>query len=598
MKRSFLLKIGFLFLIQILWAQSLRAQWITQTNYLKGGWNAVYLHVDASYAPISDVLAGATDVDEVWLWTPPSGEQFVTSPQAPTEVGSQWSKWTRPLGPSSPLQRLIPNAAYYVHVVESKADYAWKIQGKPVAPRYQWTSSGLNFIGFAIPDKAVGFERFLLPAPGLVASSEIYRAPGGAFGVSNPVRLFDYARTTFTRGEAVWMRVNNGFNRYFGPFEISAPASRVVSFGADGTQFSFRLSNQSPYTNTITLRLIPSETPPSGQSNIVDLPPILARGYLDPVTLRYGSTQLKYLSTNIDDSFVTWTLPPKGKPGSDIQVVLGLMRDQMTGNPGDISAGVLQLTDDQGLMQLNLGVTAIKSNPAGLWVGEAQISKIVQYLVNYEKDPAGNPVIKLTEKDGSYSVLTKNSILGAVPQNFPIRLILHDDGTNQFLLQRVFLGTDLTTNSIVATRQSFIDPALLGSARRISAVHMPWSESNTPWPMTKVGSVYTATIVTPYDQTGANPFVHQYHPDHDNLNASFKQVLPKGNESYGISRSIALGQQAPGGDYIGQTIGSMERRGIYEETLTVEGVGTGVRSFKVVGTFYLNRISPISKLTK
>lgn len=249
-------------------------------------------------------------------------------------------------------------------------------------------------------------------------------------------------------------------------------------------------------------------------------------------------------------------------------------------------------------MQLNLGVTAIKSNPAGLWVGEAQISKIVQYLVNYERDPAGNPVIKLTEKDGSYSVLTKNSILGSVPQSFPIRLILHDDGTNQFLLQRVFLGTDLTTNSIVATKQSFIDPALLGSARRISAVHMPWTESNTPWPMTKAGSVYSATIVTPYDQTGANPFVHQYHPDHDNLNASFKQVLPKGNESYGITRSIALSQQAPGADYIGQTIGSMERRGIYEETLTVEGVGTGVRSFKVVGTFYLNRISPISKLTK
>ena len=598
MKRSFLLKIGFLFLIQILWAQSLRAQWITQTNSLKGGWNAVYLHVDASYAPISDVLAGATDVDEVWLWTPPSGEQFVTSPQAPTEVGSQWSKWTRPLGPSSPLQRLIPNAAYYVHVVESKADYSWKIKGKPVAPRYQWTSSGLNFIGFAIPDKAVGFERFLLPASGLVASSEIYRSPGGAFGAENPVRLFDYARTTFTRGEAVWMRVNTGFNRYFGPFEISAPASRVVSFGADGTQFSFRLSNQSPNTNTITLRIIPSETPPSGQSNIVALPPILARGYLDPATLQYRSTQLKWSSTNVDEGLVTWTLPPKGKPGSDIQVVLGLMRDQMTGNPGDISAGVLQLTDDQGLMQLNLGVTATKSNPAGLWVGEAQISKIVQYLVNYERDPAGNPVIQLTEKDGSYSVLTKNSILGSVPQTFPIRLILHDDGTNQFLLQRVFLGTDLTTNSIVATRQSFIDPALLGSARRISAVHMPWSESNTPWPMTKVGNVYSATIVTPYDQTGANPFVHQYHPDHDNLNASFTQVLPKGNESYGISRSIALSQQAPGVDYIGQTIGSMERRGIYEETLTVEGVGAGVRSFKVVGTFYLNRISPISKLTK
>jgi hypothetical protein len=32
------------------------AQWITQTNQLKAGWNAVSLFVDASHAPISDVM--------------------------------------------------------------------------------------------------------------------------------------------------------------------------------------------------------------------------------------------------------------------------------------------------------------------------------------------------------------------------------------------------------------------------------------------------------------------------------------------------------------------------------------------------------------
>jgi len=588
--------------IQLLWILPAGAQWITQTNQLKGGWNAVYLHVDASHAPISEVLAAATSIDEVWLWSPPTGEQFFDSPQAPTESGSQWSKWTRSLGPSSPLQRLIPNSAYYVRVNDSRTEYAWTVKGKPVAPRYQWSGSGLNFIGFSSPSGPMGYERFFLPASALLESAEIYRSPGGAFGSGNPLRLFDYARTTFTRGEAVWMRLNTGFNRYFGPFEVSLPGSRVISFGAEGTQYSFRLSNQSATTNTITLRLIASETPPSGQTNIVGVPPILVRGTIDPATLLYSSVRLitdtTDAETDADTGIFTWTLPPKGRPGSDVQVVLGLARDQMPGNTGDLSAGVLQLTDDQGLMRIDLGVAAVKSSLAGLWVGEAQVSQVVQYLVNYQRDPVGNPVIKLTETNGVYAVLTTNAVLGPVPRAFPLRLIMHDDGTNSFLMQRVFLGTDITTNPIVAIEQRFLDPDRLGSARRISAAHLPWSAANTPWPMTLVSNVYRASIVTPYDSVGVNPFVHQYHPDHDNLNASFTQVLPKGRESYDVTRTIWLSPQVAPTDYLGQTAGSLERKGIYDETITVEGAGGSTRTFKVVGTFSLNRISSISTLTR
>jgi len=175
---------------------------------------------------------------------------------------------------------------------------------------------------------------------------------------------------------------------------------------------------------------------------------------------------------------------------------------------------------------------------------------------------------------------------------------MHDDGTNSFLMQRVFLGTDISTNPIVATEQRFIHPDRLGAARRISAAHLPWSASNTPWPMTLVSNVYSAIVVTPYDAVGANPFVHQYHPDHDNLNASFTQSLPRGRESYGITRTIWLSPQSAATDYLGQTAGSLERKGIYDETITVEGAGGSSRTFKVVGTFTLNRISTISQLTR
>lgn len=133
--------------IQLLWILPAGAQWITQTNQLKGGWNAVALFVDASHASISEVMPADGSIEEVWLWKPSSTQQFIDSPQVPTGSGSQWSKWTFNLGPSSELQRLIPNASYYVKVKDSASTYAWLLKGKPVAPQYAWTSSGLNFIG-------------------------------------------------------------------------------------------------------------------------------------------------------------------------------------------------------------------------------------------------------------------------------------------------------------------------------------------------------------------------------------------------------------------------------------------------------------------
>ena len=579
-------------LIQLIWILPAGAQWITQTNLLKGGWNAVYLHVDASHAAISDVMASATSIDEVWLWMPASTQQFIDSPQTPSATSSQWSKWTRSLGPSSPLQRLIPNSAFYVHVTDSLASYTWTLKGKPVAPQYLWTSSGLNFIGFPTPGSPVGYERFLQPIPSLMDVSEIYRSSGGSFGAANPVRVFDLARTTMNRGDAVWMRVSSGYNRYFGPFEVSLPGSQSLSFGKTGTQISFRIRNQTATTNVITLNLIPSETPPTGQTNIVGITPLILRGSAISSTLQFNYQEL---ATNQP---VTLTLLPNGQAGSDVQVVLGLPRNRLAGSPGDLSAAVLQLSDTNGLLRVDLGVSATKSSTAGLWVGEAQVTKVVQYLKAFDRDPVGKPVVKLTGNEGAYSVLYTNEVVGGVAKTFPLRLIVHDDGTNAVLLQRVFLGVDAWTNPVVAAQQKSLMTERLSSARRISAAHLPWSATNAIWPMTLVSNVYRAQITTPYDQSSVNPFIHQYHPDHDNLTATFNQVQPKGQESYGITRTIWLSPQSAGTDYQTLTSGSMDRNGVYDETIAIEGSGSAARTFRVIGTFSLNRISDISTLTR
>jgi len=315
---------------------------------------------------------------------------------------------------------------------------------------------------------------------------------------------------------------------------------------------------------------------------------------LDESTLKYTGVSL---STNEGGGF-SWTLPPQGRPGADVQVVLGLARDEMAGQAGDLSACVLRLTDAAGLLQVDLGVGANKAANSGLWVGEARVTQVVQYLKTFERDPVGKPVVRLTEEDGAYAVMVTNEVAGGVSRPFPMRVILHNDGTNTVMLQRVFLGMNPQTNAIVTTQQRFLDPAQLASARRISAAHLPWSAQNTPWPATLTSNVYRVEISTPYDASSVNPFIHQYHPDHDNLNASFTQVLPKGRESYSIKRTLFLSPQAAGFDYQSRTAGSLDINGVYDETLEIGGSGANARTFRVLGTFTLNRISDLPTLTR
>jgi hypothetical protein len=42
----------------------------------------------------------------------------------------------------------------------------------------------------------------------------------------------------------------------------------------------------------------------------------------------------------------------------------------------------------------------------------------------------------------------------------------------------------------------------------------------------------------------------------------------------------------------------MDRNGIYDETIAIEGSGATSRTFRVIGTFSLNRISDIPTLTR
>jgi hypothetical protein len=577
-------------------ALPVRAQWQTQSILIKPGWSAIYLHVDASYDTLNDLVGSdlSNPIAEIWLWSPPAGTvQFVTSPQSPTISSSQWANWERiGTGLASTLASLVPNAAYLVHSTAA-TNYTWKLHGKPMAPAYVWTTSGENFLDFpTAPASPPEFDAFLSLAPSLQAVAAIYQYQGGPLGATNPSQVFGFHTTPVTRGQAFWIQAGTYFNNYFGPFTAVLQDPSGVNFSNSVSQYSFHLKNTTAASVTVQLKLLPSETPPAGQTPIVGVPPLLVRGALITSNLTYTYTNLA------SGGSISWTLPPSGQNGSDMVVVMGLNRYTMNNNPGALYAGILQLTDSYGYTEVDMPVSAEVASYAGLWVGQAAVSQVQAYLKSFQRDANNNPIVNTNT--GAYIITSINTNLGPTSSSFPLRLIVHNDGTNANLLERVFYGQSPGSNTIVTINESSLDPTQLGNARRISAVHLPWTAANTPYPFTgqlKPGGLLTATVNLPYDDQSSNPFLHTYHPDHDNLDATFSKELPIGSESYGITRQITLNITAPGNDFSSLTQAGQTFSGAYSEAITVTGLSGATRTFNVAGAFTLNQISPIAALT-
>jgi hypothetical protein len=579
-------------------ASSAQAQWQTQSILIKPGWTAVYLNVDASYKTLDNLVGGDVNnpIQEVWLWNVSGSTlQYVTSPQTPLTSSSQWAVWGRiGTGVTSTLTTLVPNAAFLVFSTATN-NYTWKVQGQPVAPSYTWTSTGENLIGFStVTNNPPAFDTFLSLAPSLEAAVEngggIYQYTGGPLSSSNPSQIFALHATTVTRGQAFWIQSPSYQNNYFGPFTAVISSTGGVAFSNATSQFSFHLQNTTAGNVTVTLKLQASETPPLGQTPIVAVPPLMVRGTLNTINLTYNYTNLP-VGTSI-----SWTLAPQGTTGSDIVVVLGLNRYSMNASPGSLYAGILKFTDSFGYTEVDAPVSAQVSTYTGLWMGSASVNQVGQYLKTYQMTSNNTPAIG---SNGAYIVTSITTNLGAVESPFPLRLIVHNDGVNVNLLQRVFYGNNVNSNTIVALNESSLDPAQLSTARRISAVHLPWSATNAPFPMTGTlapGGTLTANATFQYDDQSSNPFLHSYHPDHDNLDATYQHELPIGSESYGIQRQITLSISPPGNDFASLTQAGQSFAGIYQETITMTGIAGAQRTFNTAGTFGLTRLSSIAVL--
>ncbi len=567
-------------------AERASAQWQTVSYALKGGWNSIYLHGDAGYAPIESLFpnAGATAViQEVWRWNPnPDQVQFTDSPLIPATGTPEWSVWIRG-GVANTLNTLNGQTAYLVKCsgAGTTSHPAVTIKQSPRLPGNTWVRNGANFLGFPAfwnGNSYPLFSNYFATFPAAIAANaRVFRYVGGDLGAGNPLQIFSPATERLDATQAYWFSAEVVGN-FSSPLSISLSTADGMDFGRNGSIITARLMNRSAAAMTVTISPVASSSAPAGQedlsgsTNNVGLP----TGNV-PVTRRaFDAGTGQWVETLISSSYTQAI-----GPGGSVELSFGIDRTAMTAaSPGALYASLLRMTDNM-LYDILVPVRARKTSLSGLWVGDALVKAV-------ESKPAADAVT-------------------ASARPYPLRYILHvaDDGTARVLSQ-VYLGRLSTpgNNFGVCTKEAGLLGTEKAKAARICAVHLPLDrvlDGSVGSGSVAVPGTLSRSISLPFDDP-TNPFVHKYHPDHDNKDPR-GQPLSAGKESYSVTREVTFTftSTPPPGSTVTSGWGSTVIGGNYAEVIhglhkDSAGVGAG-NGLNIKGTFELRRISELGSIS-
>lgn len=584
-------RLQFLFL---LWLTSLsaQAQWTSQIIPLRPGWNAVYLEVQPEPRECDAIFAGS-QVESVWRYNRKQATvQFIEDPNQLVPNAPNWLTWlppNHPIASRSQLFILEGGRPYLVKLADNATPVNWTVRGPPVIRKPDWLADSGNFVGFPLPTNNPPTLQSFFTNSAALATNRIFRlnTNGAWTQVLNP------ATNRMQRGEAFWI-LSTGLPDYAGPLEVQLDRRTGLDFGRVLTEQTLRIRNPATNTSrTVVLRQLPSELPVS-----IAYPAVA------------GSVPLSYWQNDFAGNRLGWTNLPAQltqsnlPPGATWEVRLEVRRPDMTpySQPPGVSnayyQSLLEIADtsnttrllipvkSDGLQSYNATASAADgrvkaagetpTHPrAGLWIGTVSINKVSQ--------PSGaNPSLPVP-----------------VSGEFQFRILVHVDATGQArLLQKVLQmwkagqtnaagGVATPGQFVLLTDESLISAQYTGAAerdgklvgRRFSSATFGFRD---PILMSGAGDFGASnslfTCVVSLSHTNAlNPFVHRYHPDHDNLDDRQQPLTVKTNatgqiytaESTGVDRVIQL--QFTAGDPENLALsgwGDTQLGGNYTETLS------------------------------
>lgn len=569
------------------------AQYRTESWDLVPGWNAIYLNIDPGDDPLEIALAGDLDITEVWQWRP-GGLDPSLDPALTTSTGAdEWKVWRRDDLANSTFNIFSPHAAYAILTTSAQT---FTLKGKVIVPRVRWRTDGSNLVGFPINGQKQLSD--YLTGSGIVGSNtEVYRYVGGDMSENNPA-LAPANLIQAKRGEAFWIR-SHKFSDFYGPVSVDIALDSGLDFGAGGSLKRLVIRNRTDDAISVAVSPIASEAAP-GESTAPTAPTLLTRER-DATSGLFNYSPFG-AGTNL-------TIPPRDSVGLSLSVD----RSVMPGAPGAQFAGLLRVTDGGGLTDIYLPVTAEKASLAGLWVGEARISRVQNQLQRFQRDEDGDYLVDGNgkyvpeyERDGNGDLVLDgggspipvgDQDLNATAQEFKLRLILHVNAAGTAtLLSRAYAGIISddgagTTLTGIATEESFLHASHLATAVRLSTSHLP-----TDFVQEMSGSLAPSASLTTTVSLGANhpsnPFLHIYHPDHDNKDARFENPALAGTESHAVNRAITLALNAAAGPGDGPEWGTSLLSGTFSETVT----GIHKKPIAATGIFAIGKVSDIAVL--
>ena len=550
-------------LSSLVFAASLHAQWQSTTYTLKGGWNAIYLHGDATYAPPATLFASETEVTEVWRWNPnPTQVGFTTTPLIPSPGTPEWSVWKRD-GSVASLSKMLGQTAYLVKCTGTSAtSHAVTLVQRIQPPAASWVRSGANLLGF--PSRLTSgnyptFGAYFATFPAAIASNvKIYTYVGGELGPGNPLQVFSPSTEKLDRNQAYWFS-SELVSNFYAPVQLGLSDLSGLDYGRTGATMTVSLFNRSSVASTVTIAPVDSAAAPTDQEAVTAAV---------PVTLRvFTASSATWTETPISAAFTQVV-----GPNETVELSFGIDRGdaRMTGAATNaFFASLLRFTDSAGLYDISLPVTARKASMAGLWVGDA--------LVNGVESKTPNP-------SGT-----------ATAQTYALRYLIHvNDAGAARILSQVYMGALAAEPNDVGlcTTESGLNAEDKASARRLVAAHLPLDRVLEEGSGSLVlGGRLSRTITIPFDDP-TSPFVHQYHPDHDNKSGT--TALVSGQESYDLQRAVTFDFAATAPEGMSSTgYGASVMAGNYTEVIT----GLRKDSVTVTGTFALRRVSEIGTLT-
>ena len=575
-----------------------QAQWMTQRIPLVKGWNAVHLKVKPANAACSAVFSNNAITQVAW-WNRDRLDDGTGS------AISDFCYWYRDGSVPSAFGRVVADQRYLVYC--ASGPFNLDVVGVPVLPSGTIYSGESNLVGLNVPyltgtaaNSAPTYYEYFFPLFG--RSPQCYSVT-----TANESLLIGAREKVANASAAVWVKApGDGVASFTGPFAVSLDRSApTVAWTDNDSPRTITIRNVSGADRVLTIERTSSLTPPSGQGSLADTP-------------NGGLVALLGESINWADGYPKRVFNPLAFPlvtnlaaGATFELRIRPNLAQMPKTTTGDYMSILNITDKgstidgvkrtEGTALYRVGLKsagALADNSiaaaAGLWVGTVVLDRVSRAKTLGSANPEWDPDQTVT-----------------APHPFTFRLLVHvtPDGTAK-ILKQVFIAKkspDADASELLTDRASAIayrERNPNATIRRTASANFPFVE-----PLALTGGKFmtpdttlSATFTQAYDDK-TNPFVHSFHPQHDNVQFTNQKPSKMADgdegrgeyESWGVTRTISLGflaadpADASGADWNRTVTG-----GTYEEK--VQGLnGTGKPIF-TSGIFRLSKVNDTGEL--